>query len=66
MLKQLAVAMAVLLELIETKVNYVVQEAIVVLKDIFRKYPNRCVLAPLFVACCCMFLRCCRGLLRDS
>eukprot|EP00164_Ancoracysta_twista_P004132 GFYU01005549.1.p1 GENE.GFYU01005549.1~~GFYU01005549.1.p1 ORF type:complete len:929 (+),score=345.40 GFYU01005549.1:52-2838(+) len=31
----------VLLELIETKVNYVVQEAIVVIKDIFRKYPNR-------------------------
>lgn len=31
----------VLLELIETKVNYVVQEAIVVIKDIFRKYPNK-------------------------
>lgn len=31
----------VLLELIQTKVNYVVQEAIVVIKDIFRKYPNR-------------------------
>ena len=31
----------VLLELIETKVNYVVQEAIIVIKDIFRKYPNR-------------------------
>ena len=30
----------VLLELIQTKVNYVVQEAIVVIKDIFRKYPN--------------------------
>jgi len=30
-----------LLELIETKVNYVVQEAVVVIKDIFRKYPNR-------------------------
>lgn len=30
-----------LLELIQTRVNYVVQEAIVVLKDIFRKYPNR-------------------------
>ncbi|ORY98987.1 putative beta-adaptin [Syncephalastrum racemosum] len=30
-----------LLELIQTKVNYVVQEAIVVIKDIFRKYPNR-------------------------
>jgi AP-1 complex subunit beta-1 len=31
----------VLLELIQTKVNYVVQEAIVVIKDIFRKYPNK-------------------------
>lgn len=25
----------------QTKVNYVVQEAIVVIKDIFRKYPNK-------------------------
>jgi len=31
----------VLLDLIQTKVNYVVQEAIVVIKDIFRKYPDR-------------------------
>jgi AP-1 complex subunit beta-1 len=31
----------VLLDLIKTKVNYVVQEAIVVIKDIFRKYPNK-------------------------
>jgi len=31
----------VLLELIETKVNYVVQEAAIVIKDIFRKYPSR-------------------------
>lgn len=31
----------VLVELIQTKVNYVTQEAIVVIKDIFRKYPNR-------------------------
>lgn len=31
----------VLLELIKTKVNYVVQEAIIVIKDIFRKYPNK-------------------------
>jgi AP-1 complex subunit beta-1 len=31
----------VLLELIQTGVNYVVQEAICVIKDIFRKYPNR-------------------------
>nr|KAJ3420883.1 AP-1 complex subunit beta-1 [Polyrhizophydium stewartii] len=30
-----------LVELITTKVNYVVQEAVVVIKDIFRKYPNR-------------------------
>ena len=30
-----------LLDLIRTKVNYVVQEAIVVIKDIFRKYPNK-------------------------
>ncbi|KZF21877.1 putative AP-1 adaptor complex subunit beta [Xylona heveae TC161] len=30
----------VLLDLIATKVNYVVQEAIVVVKDIFRKYPG--------------------------
>mmetsp|Transcript_9414 Transcript_9414/g.27659 ORF Transcript_9414/g.27659 Transcript_9414/m.27659 type:complete len:889 (-) Transcript_9414:293-2959(-) len=32
---------SVLLELIETGVNYVVQEAIIVIKDIFRRYPNR-------------------------
>ncbi len=31
----------VLLQLIQSKVNYVVQEAIVVIKDIFRRYPNR-------------------------
>jgi len=31
----------VLLELIKTKINYVVQEAIIVIKDIFRKYPNQ-------------------------
>jgi len=31
----------VLLELIQNKVNYVVQEAIIVIKDIFRKYPNQ-------------------------
>ena len=28
-------------ELIRTKIDYVVQEAIIVIKDIFRKYPNR-------------------------
>jgi AP-1 complex subunit beta-1 len=31
----------VLLELIQTGVNYVVQEAVIVIKDIFRRYPNR-------------------------
>jgi AP-1 complex subunit beta-1 len=31
----------VLLDLIQTKVSYVVQEAVVVIKDIFRKYPNQ-------------------------
>ncbi|OAV91798.1 hypothetical protein PTTG_03728 [Puccinia triticina 1-1 BBBD Race 1] len=31
----------VLLDLVATKINYVVQEAIVVIKDIFRKYPNQ-------------------------
>lgn len=31
----------VLLELIQTKINYVVQEAIIVIRDIFRKYPNK-------------------------
>ncbi|XP_064392517.1 AP-1 complex subunit beta-1-like [Halichondria panicea] len=30
-----------LVELIQTKVTYVVQEAVVVIKDIFRKYPNK-------------------------
>ncbi|KAJ3389375.1 AP-1 complex subunit beta-1 [Entophlyctis sp. JEL0112] len=30
-----------LVDLIKTKVNYVVQESIVVIKDIFRRYPNR-------------------------
>eukprot|EP00117_Sycon_ciliatum_P021503 scpid30341/ scgid18829/ AP-2 complex subunit beta; AP105B; Adapter-related protein complex 2 beta subunit; Adaptor protein complex AP-2 subunit beta; Beta-2-adaptin; Beta-adaptin; Clathrin assembly protein complex 2 beta large chain; Plasma membrane adaptor HA2/AP2 adaptin beta subunit len=34
-------AVQTLLELIETKVNYVVQEAVVVIKDIFRKFPNK-------------------------
>ena len=31
----------VLLELIQTKVNYVVQEAVIVTKDIFRRYPQK-------------------------
>ncbi|ODN80474.1 hypothetical protein L202_02712 [Cryptococcus amylolentus CBS 6039] len=30
----------VLMELIETRVSYVVQEAVIVMKDIFRKYPH--------------------------
>lgn len=30
-----------LLDLIKTKVNYVVQEAVVVIRDIFRKYPGK-------------------------
>ncbi|GAA5983309.1 hypothetical protein JCM10908_000235 [Rhodotorula pacifica] len=32
---------SVLLQLVKTKVTYVVQEAIVVIKDIFRRYPNQ-------------------------
>lgn len=36
---------SVLLELIKIKVNYVVQEAIIVIKDIFRRYPNTYVTA---------------------
>ena len=31
----------VLLDLIKMKVNYVVQESVIVIKDIFRKYPNK-------------------------
>mmetsp|Transcript_17959 Transcript_17959/g.33167 ORF Transcript_17959/g.33167 Transcript_17959/m.33167 type:complete len:932 (+) Transcript_17959:194-2989(+) len=31
----------VLLDLIKSRVNYVVQESIIVIKDIFRRYPNR-------------------------
>ncbi|KAJ3263738.1 hypothetical protein HDU77_010014 [Chytriomyces hyalinus] len=30
-----------LVELIKTKVNYVVQESVIVIKDIFRRYPNK-------------------------
>eukprot|EP00054_Salpingoeca_dolichothecata_P008265 m.47181 g.47181 ORF g.47181 m.47181 type:complete len:881 (-) comp17615_c0_seq1:27-2669(-) len=36
-----SLAVDTLLDLIQTKVNYVVQEAIVVIKDVFRKYPNK-------------------------
>jgi vesicle coat complex subunit len=31
----------ILVEMVQTKIDYVVQEAIIVIKDIFRKYPNR-------------------------
>ncbi len=30
-----------LLDLIETKVSYVVQEAVIVIKDVFRRYPGK-------------------------
>lgn len=30
-----------LLQLLETKITYVVQEVVVVIRDIFRRYPNR-------------------------
>jgi len=30
-----------LLQLLETKITYVVQEVVVVIRDIFRKYPNK-------------------------
>ena len=42
----------VLLELIKQKVNYVVQEAVVVIKDIFRRYPNRHGLHPSIISVC--------------
>ena len=31
-----------LVDLIKARVSYVVQEAVVVIKDIFRRYPNKC------------------------
>ncbi|KAL9011778.1 MAG: hypothetical protein Q9173_003407 [Seirophora scorigena] len=40
-----------LLDLINTKVNYVVQEAIVVIKDIFRKYPGYEEIIPTLCRC---------------
>lgn len=48
-----------LLDLIQTKVNYVVQEAIVVIRDIFRKYPNKYVTTPprLLTAMCSSVFR---------
>ena len=33
-------SVTILLQLIESQINYVVQEAIIVMKDIFRAYPN--------------------------
>lgn len=33
---------SVLVDLIKGRVSYVVQEAVVVVRDIFRKYPNKC------------------------
>ncbi|KAL1975111.1 hypothetical protein VTN31DRAFT_3503 [Thermomyces dupontii] len=41
----------VLLDLINTKVNYVVQEAIVVIRDIFRKYPGYESIIPTLCKC---------------
>lgn len=35
------VCIKALLELIDTKVTYVVQEAVIVTKDIFRRYPGK-------------------------
>ena len=52
----------VLLELIQTKVNYVVQEAIIVIKDIFRRYPNRS--ATSAVVHICSYLQTCWSLSR--
>ena len=37
----------VLLGLVESQINYVVHESIIVIKDIFRKYPGRSFLFPL-------------------
>jgi len=39
--KQAEKCIMVMLQLLKTKVSYVVQEAVVVTKDIFRRYPNR-------------------------
>lgn len=33
--------MNVLKDLIQTKVSYVVQEAVIVVRDVFRRYPNK-------------------------
>ena len=41
----------VLLDLIKQKVNYVVQEAVVVITDIFRRYPNRCCSSTIALLC---------------
>ena len=47
----------VLLELIQTKVNYVVQEAVIVIKDIFRKFPNRSAPPPALLLVLCLAIR---------
>ena len=44
-------AVNVLLELINTKIGYVVQEVIVVIKDIFRKYPGYEGIIPTLCSC---------------
>lgn len=36
----------VLVDLIRARVPHVVQEAVVVIKDIFRRYPNKCLPPP--------------------
>lgn len=54
----------VLLDLIKQKVNYVVQEAVVVITDIFRRYPNRC--APVVDNVLCMQGEACPGVSPSS
>lgn len=35
------VCISTLLQLLETKITYVIQEVVVVIRDIFRRYPNK-------------------------
>ena len=51
----------VLLDLIKQKVNYVVQEAVVVITDIFRRYPNRYALVVHLLHMLCVQLEACLG-----
>ena len=51
----------VLLDLIKQKVNYVVQEAVVVITDIFRRYPNRYALVAHLLHMLCVQLEACLG-----